>query len=85
MTRKWETDLDCELGRGTLKIEYEFDPGESRVDNYGDGTGYPGTEPSVTIIGTPVFIIEEPDMDVFEGIQNKIKDEECDGEDPNLE
>lgn len=85
MTRKWEADIDCELGRGTLKVEYEFDPGEPQVDHYGDGTGYPGTEPSVTIIGTPVFEIDDPDMDFFESIQNEIKDEECNGDDPNLD
>ena len=85
MTRKWETNFDSELGTGTLKIEYEYDPGEPRVDYYPDGSGSPGVSPSVRIIGTPIFEIDEPDTDVFEEIQNEILDEECNGDDPNLD
>jgi len=33
-----------------VEIEYEYDPGEKRVDYYPDGSGYPGTDPSVAIL-----------------------------------
>jgi hypothetical protein len=32
-----------------VEIEYVYDPGEKRVDYYPDGSGYPGTPPSVAI------------------------------------
>jgi hypothetical protein len=32
-----------------VEIEYEYDPGEKRVDYYPDGSGHPGTDPSVAI------------------------------------
>ena len=65
MTRKWESQLDTELGMGTLKIEYEFDPGEPRVDYYPDGSGSPGVSPSVRIIKMK-YELEEPDTDFVE-------------------
>jgi hypothetical protein len=33
-----------------VEIEYEYDPGEKRVDYYPDGSGHPGTPPSVAIL-----------------------------------
>jgi hypothetical protein len=38
-----------------VEIEYTYDPGEKRVDYYPDGSGYPGSDPSVAIrvIATP--------------------------------
>ena len=82
MTKKWEADFDCELGRGTLKIEYEFDPGEPRVDYYPDGSGSPGVSPSVRIINMK-FELEEPDTDFVEQLQHEILDEELTDENPN--
>jgi hypothetical protein len=32
-----------------VEIEYVYDPGEKRVDYYPDGSGHPGTDPSVAI------------------------------------
>ena len=83
--KTWEARLDSDLGTGTLKVEYEFDPGEPRVDYYPDGSGSPGVSPSVTIIGTPVFEIDEPDTDLFEQLQAEILDGELNDEDPNLD
>jgi hypothetical protein len=85
MSKKWEAEFNCELGTGTLKIEYEFDPGEPRVDYYPDGSGSPGVSPSVTIIGTPVFEIDQPDTDLFEQLEAEILDGELTDEDPNLD
>jgi hypothetical protein len=82
MTKKWETDFDSELGTGTLKIEYEFDPGEPRVDYYPDGSGSPGTPPSVTIL-TMVYVLDEPDIDLAQELQSEILDGETTDENPN--
>ena len=35
-----------------VEIEYTYDPGEKRVDYYPDGSGFPGTPPSVRIDAT---------------------------------
>ena len=32
-----------------VEIEYVYDPGEKRVDYYPDGSGHPGTPPSVSL------------------------------------
>ena len=81
MTKKWEADFDCELGTGTLKIEYEFDPGEPRVDYYPDGSGSPGTEPRARIIKMSVEL-NEPCPDFVEQLEAEIADYEIDY-DPN--
>ena len=85
MRKKWEATFHTELGTGTLKLEFEFDPGEPRVDYYPDGSGSPGVSPSVTIIGTPVFEVDEPDTDFFKELQAEILDGELNDEDPNLD
>lgn len=82
MTKKWEAEFDCELGIGTLKIEYEFDPGEPRVDYYPDGSGSPGESPSVRIIKME-FELEEPDTEFIEQLQHEILDGELTDENPN--
>ena len=82
MTRKWEAEFDCELGTGLLKIEYEFDPGEPRVDYYPDGSGSPGVSPSVRIIKME-FELEELDTDFVEQLQEEILDGELTDENPN--
>jgi hypothetical protein len=82
MTKKWESQLDTELGTGLLKIEYEFDPGEPRVDYYPDGSGNPGQEPSVRIIDMK-FELTEPDTDFVEELQTEILDGELNDENPN--
>ena len=43
-TNTYTTEITLEV-----EIEYEYDPGEKRVDYYPDGSGYPGTPPSVAI------------------------------------
>jgi len=81
MSKKWETEFDCELGAGTLKVEYEFDPGEPRVDYYPDGSGSPGTSPSVRIVKITVDLTT-PDTDFIEELEAEIADYEIDY-DPN--
>jgi hypothetical protein len=68
MSKKWETEFDCELGTGILKIEYEFDPGEKEVTYYPDGSGSPGTSPSVRIIKMSVEL-DNPDTDFVEQLE----------------
>lgn len=82
MPKEWESQLDTELGTGTLKIEYEFDPGEPRVDYYPDGSGSPGVSPSVRIIKMK-YELEEPDTDFVEQLQEEILDGELTDENPN--
>lgn len=82
MKREWENQLDTELGTGTLKIEYEFDPGEARVNHYPDGSGNPGTPPSVTIIKME-YNLEEPDIDFVSNLELVILDGELTDENPN--
>lgn len=52
----------------TLPLEVEFDyiPGEERVNNYGDGSGYPGSPASVEIsnIYTNIFVTKEWNFDI---------------------
>jgi len=82
MPKEWESQLDTDLGTGTLKIEYEFDPGEPRVDYYPDGSGSPGVSPSVRIIKME-YDLEEPDIDFVEQLQEEILDGELTDENPN--
>ena len=82
MPKEWESQLDTDLGTGTLKIEYEFDPGEPRVDYYPDGSGSPGVSPSVRIIKME-FELEEPDTEFVEQLQEEILDGELTDENPN--
>jgi len=82
MTREWETQLDTELGTGTLKIKYEYDPGEPRVNHYPDGSGSPGVSPSVTVLEIH-YVLDEPDIDLVESIQGEILDEYNNDENPN--
>lgn len=84
MSKKWEAEFDCELGMGTLKIEYEFDPGEKEVTYYPDGSGSPGTSPSVRIIKMGVEL-DKPDTDFVEQLEAEILDGELNDEDPNLD
>ena len=81
MSKKWEAEFDCELGNGILKLEYEFDPGEPRVDYYPDGSGSPGTSPSARIIKMSVELTE-PCTDFVEQLEAEIVDYEIDY-DPN--
>jgi len=82
MSKNWEAQFDCELGTGLLKIEYEFDPGEPRVDYYPDGSGSPGVSPSVRIIKMSVEL-EDPDTDFVEQLQEEILDGELNDEYPD--
>ena len=84
MSKKWEAEFDCELGTGTLKIEYEFDSGEPRVDYYPDGSGSPGVSPSVRIVKMSVEL-DNPDTDFVEQLEAEILDGELNDEDPNLD
>jgi hypothetical protein len=43
-THTYHTEITLEV-----EIEYVYDPGEKRVDYYPDGSGYPGTPPSVSL------------------------------------
>lgn len=51
-----ETEFDCFLDRffATVEIEFEFIEGEEMVRYYPDGSGYPGSDPSVCIISTRI-------------------------------
>lgn len=51
MSYIYETELDelCERFSATVEIKYSVDPGEKMVRYYPDGSGYPGSPPSIEL------------------------------------
>lgn len=60
-----ETEFDCFLDRffATVEIEFEFVKGEEMVRYYPDGSGYPGSDPSVSLISTRVTSLSNESWD----------------------
>lgn len=49
--RFWEWYFnDPDATGDPIEIEYQFDCGDREVTYYRDGSGYPGSEPSVNIV-----------------------------------
>lgn len=49
--RYWEWYFDSSDATGDpIEIEYQFDSGDAEVTYYRDGSGYPGSAPSVNIV-----------------------------------
>jgi len=73
--QQWETEpIQTDLGTAKAVLTYEFDPGEPRVDYYPDGSGNPGTAPSVSIYKIELEIIDI-DVDIVKEIEDEIRDE----------
>lgn len=60
-----ETEFDCFFDRffATIEIEFEFHEGEKMVRYYLDGSGYPGSDPSVSIISAKVTSLSNESWD----------------------
>jgi hypothetical protein len=54
-----------------VEIEYVYDPGEKRVDYYPDGSGYPGSDPSVRIL----TVCGNSSADISHALPQKLIDE----------
>jgi hypothetical protein len=69
MSKKWETEIDSDIGRLQLTVTYDLDGG-SKGDYYN-----PPEPPYVSIIDYEVTLLDEPPAQVMDWIVEEIEDE----------
>ena len=69
MSKKWTTEIDSDIGRLTLEIDYHLDSG-----SYGDQYT-PSTHPSIEIQDMKITVLK-PDHNVLDQLEEEILEDE---------